>query len=56
MLIGILVLVVIVLAAWFAYSQGYLTGKSQPTDKPDIQIDLPPTGTSAPTQSTAPRY
>jgi septal ring-binding cell division protein DamX len=53
--VAVLVLAVIALAAFFAYKQGYLTGKdANPSDQPDIQINLPGgSSTPAPTSGGA---
>jgi hypothetical protein len=51
--VGVLVFAVIVLAAWFAYQQGYLKGVGlAPSDEPEIQINLPG-GSATPRPSSA---
>ena len=39
-LVGILIVVVIGLVAWFAYSQGYFKAKEQKNDGGSLQINL----------------
>ena len=38
--VGVLVLVVIVIVAWIAYSQGFFQAKEEVKDEPGININL----------------
>ena len=39
-IVGILVVVVIIIVAWLAYSQGYFTGKEKDVDGGSIEVKI----------------